>query len=75
MKEISYSKDIKDIPSTNYSKTKNQTTIMIRNNLCVINVDIWKVLFKIRNIRNCINILIFSNPVSNTPIWGKVRVY
>ena len=32
-KEINGSKDIKDTPSRSYSKTKNQTTIMIRNNL------------------------------------------
>ena len=32
-REINDSKDIKDIPSTSYSKTKSQTTMMIRNNL------------------------------------------
>ena len=31
--EIKGSKDLKDIPNTSYSKTKNQTTTMIRNNL------------------------------------------
>ena len=39
MKEISDSKDIKDIPSTNYSKTKNQTTIMIRNNVSFMSIS------------------------------------
>ena len=30
---INDSKDLKDIPNTSYLKTKNQTTVMIRNNL------------------------------------------
>ena len=32
-KEINDSKDLKNIPNTSYSKTKNQATTMIRNNL------------------------------------------
>ena len=31
--EINNSKDLKDIPNTSFSKTKNQTAIMIRNSL------------------------------------------
>ena len=32
-KEINDSKDLKNIPNTSYSKTKNQATTIIRNNL------------------------------------------
>ena len=32
-KEINDSKDLKNIPNTSYSKTKNQATTMIRDNL------------------------------------------
>ena len=72
--EMNGSKDIKDVPNISYSKAENQTTTMIRKDSCVIYVIIWKIPFK-SVICVTVTIPIFHDPVSNIPIWSKVRVY
>ena len=73
--EINDSKDIKDILNTSYLKNQKSSYSNDKKRFITHLCHDLEDFFKIRNMCNCVNIPIFPYPVSNIPIWGKVRVY